>query len=268
MITARPSSTLGTPGSPLIPVTLLAVLLGLVAAVFAPAAHATESAYRYWGFWTADANANAWSYATQGPATMGVADGDIHGWRFGIARESDASAPEPGVAPQEVWDRACADEPAASGSVRVAVILDFGIPEHAPPKETPPEMKLACAIVDDGANGAQVLTAIADIRTDTGLICAFDEYPATECAPSITVEDDSAAVQPDHGASAASDIGSDIESDDRSIDGSVTTTDSAADSAATSGGSMLTIIFGAAIVLIVFVAIALLATRRSSGRNR
>lgn len=252
MITARPSSARSAQRA-----LWISVLLGLVSVAFAPASNADESAYRYWSFWTVDAD--AWSYASQGPATLGVADGDVFGWRFGVARESDASAPQPRLAPQDVWQRACGNEPGANGSARVAVILDFGIPDHAPPGESPPGTRESCAVVNAGASGAQVLSAIADVRTDNGLICAFDGYPATECAPSITIETEEQTVQPDHGAS---DV---VAGDAEAVAGGNSAVDAASE--VSSAGSILTIVVGAAIVLVAFVAIALLATRTSARRR-
>ena len=42
-------------------------------AVTAPQISAGETAYRYWSFWASEDD--VWTYATQGPATMAVADG-------------------------------------------------------------------------------------------------------------------------------------------------------------------------------------------------
>lgn len=252
MITARSNSTRSTPRA-----LWISVLFGLAISVIAPASFAAESGYRYWSFWTGEAN--AWSYATQGPATMSVADGDIHGWRFGVARESDASAPEPQLAPPDVWQRACGAEPEVADSARVAIVLDFGVAEHAPPGETPPQMQVACAVVNTGASGAQALTAISNVRTDAGLICAFDGYPATECAPSITIETEQQTVQPDHGGSDVAD------GDTKAVAGANSAVDAASE--VSSAGSILTIVVGAAIVLVVFAAIALLATRTSARRR-
>ena len=150
-------------------------------------AHAAESAYRYWSFWLP--SDGEWQYAQQGPATIAIKDGDVLGWRFGVSRQSDASAPEPRFDASHLWDIACEDVSPAAGLARVAVAVDFGVPEHSPSGESPPANIVACASVALGSSGAEALSDVVDLRVDSGLICAFDGYPATECAPTVTVDD-------------------------------------------------------------------------------
>ena len=165
-------------------------------------ATAAESAYRYWSFWLP--SNGAWQYAQQGPATIAVADGDVLGWRFGVSRQSDASAPEPRFDASSVWEIGCSDVAPAAGTARVAVAVDFGVPEHSPSGELPPANVLACATVGVGASGAEALSEVVDLRVDSGLICAFDGYPATECAPTVTLDEiantPDTALSPDHGS--------------------------------------------------------------------
>lgn len=229
---------------------------GLLGAAASPA-HA-ESAYRYWSFWLNESN--AWTYAQQGPATIAVTDGDIFGWRFGIARESDASAPAPELDPDRAWQDACGEVPEGEDTARVAVVIDFGQPQDAPDGEVPPESVLECAVVPEGTSGAQALSTVVDIRSESGLICAFDGYPAGECAPSIEVADASSAesspaevVTPDHGASTAPEVADAVASEETTSE---------------SGNLMLTLIVAGIAVLLVFVGIALFATRRSKEQPR
>ena len=183
-----------------------AALLGLCLVVspmfVSQPATAAESAYRYWSFWLP--SDGAWQYAQQGPATIAVADGDVLGWRFGVSRQSDASAPAPRFDASSAWEIGCAETPPAAGLARVAVAVDFGIPEHSPSGESPPANVVACATVDVGSSGAEALSEVVDLRVDSGLICAFDGYPATECAPTVTIDEiagtPDTALSPDHGS--------------------------------------------------------------------
>lgn len=239
----------------------LALACACALGITAAPAHA-EDAYRYWSFWLEDSG--EWSYAQQGPATIAARDGQIYGWKFGIARESDPSAPQPGIGPAQAWQEACGAVAEAEDSARIAVVLDFGSTNDAPDGETPPDTAVECAVVPDGSSGVQALNAVADIRSESGLICAFDGYPASECAPSITVSQDSeetadsdpmpsTGVTPDHGSA------------DSEPSPQATAAAEPADPSSTNVGALL--IAGAAI-LAAFVVIALIATRRSRGGTR
>ena len=225
-------------------------------AVTAPPISAGETAYRYWSFWVG--GDDAWTYATQGPATMAAADGMTLGWRFGIATERDTSALEPQLTPVQVWEASCAAIRPQPGLARVAFALDFGSSADAPAGEIPPDSRNECAVVNEGSSLARALSSVSVIRDESGLICSFDGYPASECAPVMTVEalasSDSRelgnSLAPDHGAASQG------SGDNLSVPG------------VESSSPIRSVVFGAGAVTALFITIALLLTRHSSRRAR
>lgn len=217
---------------------------------------AGETAYRYWSFWVG--GDDAWTYATQGPATMAAADGMTLGWRFGIATERDTSALEPQLTPVQVWEASCAAIRPQPGLARVAFALDFGSSADAPAGEIPPDSRNECAVVDEGSSLAQALSSVSVIRDESGLICSFDGYPASECAPVMTVEASASSdsrelgnsLAPDHGAASQG------SGDNLSVQG------------VESSSPIRSVVFGAGAVTALFITIALLLTRHSSRRAR
>jgi hypothetical protein len=84
------------------------------------------------------------------------------------------------------WDMAMvgpADNKVVDGSV------DFGDQAQAPEGETAPESKTVCVVVPSGSSSADALAKAAEVRSESGLICGIDGFPATECAPEVTVGD-------------------------------------------------------------------------------
>jgi len=170
----------------------LAFALAGAVGVVAPAAGA-ETAYRYWSYWTsapgqADGQASGqasgqtqWSYATQGSGTHVPPDGSVEGWRFGIGGE--AARITPGIAAD--FDAVCSQTPKPESGKRVAVVIDSGTPQEAPPGEAPPAARTACVVTDSAATGYQVLLEVASVRTDAGFVCGIDGYPSSECAPLV-----------------------------------------------------------------------------------
>lgn len=160
-------------------VSLFVSLLAGAAAVLGVApAHA--EGYRYWSFWQpAEAN-GAWTYATQGPATLRPADGSVIGFRFAVSKDSADAAKPRGAAD---FAAVCAGTPAGDGGKRVAVVLDFGTPADAPAGETPPSARSACAKVGADGSAADALAAVAKpLRYDSSaLLCAIAGYPRTGC---------------------------------------------------------------------------------------
>lgn len=225
-------------------------------AVTAPPISAGETAYRYWSFWVG--GDDAWTYATQGPATMAAADGMTLGWRFGIATERDTSALEPQLTPVQVWEASCAAIRPQPGLARVAFALDFGSSADAPAGEIPPDSRNECAVVDEGSSLARALSSVSVIRDESGLICSFDGYPASECAPVITVEASASSdsqelgnsLAPHHGAASRG------SGDNLSVPG------------VESSSPIRSVVFGAGAVTALFITIALLLTRHSSRRAR
>ena len=225
-------------------------------AVTATQISAGETAYRYWSFWVG--GDDAWTYATQGPATMAAADGMTLGWRFGIATERDTSALEPQLTPVQVWEASCAAIRPQPGLARVAFALDFGSSADAPAGEIPPDSRNECAVVDEGSSLARALSSVSVIRDESGLICSFDGYPASECAPVMTVEASASSdsrelgnsLAPDHGAASQG------SGDNLSVQG------------VESSSPIRSVVFGAGAVTALFITIALLLTRHSSRRAR
>ena len=133
------------------------------------------------------------------------------------------------------------------GKKRVAVVVDAGLPEEAPPGQTPPEPVTQCVTADEDATGYAVLRSFADVRTEGGLVCGISGYPEGECAP---VVDDVVASDTPIVTHASSDA-------------STVTSQEAAPSAATSsaGGPWVT----AAVLSVIVVGIAWLLRRRRRG---
>lgn len=152
------------------------------ALIGAPTAHA-EGLTRYWSYW--NGSDGAWSYATQGAGTTIPQAGDVEAWTFVVSEGmTDAGGP-PTRDPRRVWLEACGTVASNQGQKAVAVVLDFGTADIAPAGETPPGTRTECAVVDAGATGFQILSAVADVRADGGFLCGIDGFPREECAPII-----------------------------------------------------------------------------------
>ncbi|MEU1006781.1 SCO2322 family protein [Streptomyces sp. NPDC005890] len=153
--------------------------------LLASAGPAAAAGYRYWSFW--ERAGGHWTYATQGPATVRPDDGAVQGFRFAVSADSaDASRPR-GTAD---FTSICAGTPAASGTKRVALVLDFGTRADAPSGETPPGRRTACARVPEDATSADALAAVAKpLRYDTNaLLCAIAGYPEAGCGEQVSAE--------------------------------------------------------------------------------
>jgi hypothetical protein len=173
-----------------------AVVVGLLAALpvagvalVVSASPASASTYRYWTYWWGTDTGkphSGWKFASQGPAFHPVGDRWVLGWRF--ATSTAAGGKPPRVAAS--YDQLCSDPVPTDGSVRVALVVDYGTSADAPPGEKPPStssVRKACVVVPAGSTGATVLsTAGIMVRDDgKGLICGLDGYPRRECAPVI-----------------------------------------------------------------------------------
>jgi hypothetical protein len=164
------------------------VTLGLAVAL-APAAEA--STYRYWSYWWGERPGKpaAWQYAAQGPATHSVGDTWVLGWRFATAPENGASAPRQSASFAALCPGLDAPE---AGSVRVALVVDYGSSADAPPGQTPPtssSVRVECLALPTSprVTGSTVLGAAGvPVRTEAGLVCALDGYPKGECAPLVS----------------------------------------------------------------------------------
>ncbi|WP_418956793.1 SCO2322 family protein [Streptomyces tritici] len=152
--------------------------------LFCAAAPAQAAGYRYWSFW--ESASGSWTYATQGPATARPADGSVNGFRFAVSADSSDAA-RPRTAPD--FATICAGTPSKAGTKRVAVVVDFGTPEHAPAGETPPAPRTACARIGETGTSAEALAAVAKpLRYNSeALLCGISGYPRTGCGEQVTV---------------------------------------------------------------------------------
>ncbi len=161
----------------------------LAGAVAAPVGAATT--YRYWSYWIGEdttSSSPTWGYAIEGAGTRVPSDGDVEGWRFGLAGQT--SDIYPGTLPD--FATICADVEASTETKRVALVVDPGAATEAPAGETPGEPISTCVQIENSATGLEVLASVAEIRLDAGFVCGIDGYPASECAPLV---DDTETVQ-------------------------------------------------------------------------
>ncbi|MFF4320192.1 SCO2322 family protein [Streptomyces sp. NPDC001568] len=159
-------------------------VLGLVLTLFA-ASPAVAASYRYWSFWDgADAR---WAYATQGPSTARPADGAVIGFRFSVSKDAAAEAAQPRAAAD--FAAVCADTAPAAGKKRVALVIDFGVPEDAPAGERLPQdaPRAVCAQVAPAATAAEALAEVAKPLRYNGsaMLCGISGFPRTGCGEPI-----------------------------------------------------------------------------------
>lgn len=158
----------------------LALAFGVVLAVLA-AGPAAAASYRYWSFW--DGAGGTWAYATVGPSMARPADGSVQGFRFAVSRDAAAEAARPRAAAD--FTAICGATPAAEGRKRVALVIDFGLPEDAPQDEAAPQAqpRTACAQVAPDATAAEALaSAAAPLRYNSAaLLCGVSGYPKQGC---------------------------------------------------------------------------------------
>jgi len=160
----------------------IAVLLMAAAslAVGAPASASSETAqqYRFWSYWWG--TDGQWTYAPAA-ASHAVADGDVEGWRFAVSGTGRAEPPREAAS----FDALCGHVPRPDGSVRVALVVDYGDSADAPDGETPPaRVDRQCVVVPEtSATGVAVLAGYSTLRQRDGLICGIGGYPQRECAP-------------------------------------------------------------------------------------
>jgi len=164
---------------------LIALAVGgplLLGAVVAPASAATK--YRYWSYWIGSdttSSSPTWGYAAEGAGTRVPADGDVEGWRFGLA--SQMSDIYPAALPD--FAAICAEVEQAADSKRVAIVIDPGEPSQAPDGESPGSLVSTCVVSEPSATSLQILQSVAPVRIDAGFVCGIDGYPARECAPLV-----------------------------------------------------------------------------------
>jgi len=211
----------------------VALLAGMLATAHTSRA---ESGYRYWSYWTSSSD-GTWKYASEGSGTRIPADGDVEGWRFGIA--GDESFIQPSSPPD--FDSICAQQNGGEGTKRIAVVIDPGSSSEAPAGEEPGSIRTECVVTNEKATGYQVLAEVAEVRTDAGFVCGLDGYPASECAPVVDVPEVTEADSP-----------TDPGVDDLSEPTSATTASDASTSTRDPGTPLLTAVAVSLIALIGF----------------
>ncbi|MFE1763050.1 SCO2322 family protein [Streptomyces angustmyceticus] len=174
-----------------------ALLAGAVTGLAAAPAQAQE--YRYWSFW--HGKGSSWAYATEGPATLRPADGEVAGFRFTVSADS-AAAGKPRAAAG--FDAICHGTPAKDGRKRIGVVVDFGTAADAPGGERPPKPRTECARVPEDASAGEALAAVArPLRYDSSaLLCAIAGYPASGCADQVKGQKDAKEPAPSSGPAA------------------------------------------------------------------
>jgi len=154
---------------------IVAVLSGI--ATMAPAR--ADTVYAYWSYWQGDSG--AWKYATTGPATANAVDGAVDGWRFTLGSVGRAAHP----APAADFESVCGSTARQSGSVRVAIIIDYGAAATAAPAAQ-------CAVIAAGLSRASALSAVAELRFNNGFICGINNIPERGCGEAVTAPSPSA----------------------------------------------------------------------------
>ncbi|MFF1784664.1 SCO2322 family protein [Streptomyces virginiae] len=184
----------------------VAIALGITLALLA-ATPALAAGYRYWSFWDGSAG-GGWSYATQGPSLARPADGSVQGFRFSVSKDAAAQAAQPRAAAD--FAAVCGATAPTEGSKRVALVIDFGVPQDAPTGDTPPDAAphTACAQVASGATTAEALASVAKpLRYNSAaLLCAISGYPKQGCGDQVA-DDAAQSAAPTSAPSAAQDSG-------------------------------------------------------------
>ena len=121
------------------------------------------------------------TFASQGPGTFVPADGAVEGWRYAITTQAASTPPDP--APD--FSSVCRSTPEQAHRKRVALVVDSGPTGIGPAGEDAPALLTACVVADVDATGYAILSSIVDVRTESGLVCGLDGYPAAECAPVV-----------------------------------------------------------------------------------
>lgn len=160
---------------------LLALLLaGFVVTGVSSAAHAVDG-YRYWNYF--HLRDGEWAFSKVGAGDYVPKDGAVEGYRYGTSTTAKGIPPRADLADVN-FRTICAATDAPSGEKRVAVVIDYGTAADAD-GATPPDPRAACAVVDEQADGQQVLESVADVRSEKGLTCALDGYPVRGCGESV-----------------------------------------------------------------------------------
>ena len=156
---------------------LTALLVAVLGTVGLAGPASAEEGYKYWNYF--HLTDGAWAFSQTGPSGATPEDGAVEGWRYGTSTTSQGIMPRADLS-EVTFETVCADEQAADGEKRVAVLIDYGIED-----QTAPAPRAACAVVPADANGQQVIESVADVRVQDGMTCALDGYPASGCGEPV-----------------------------------------------------------------------------------
>lgn len=155
-------------------------VLFLLLSVTTPVANAaSDTGYRYWGYYQAKSGDSKWNTAMTGPTTN-VADGSVEGWAFTFAGEViNTGAPK--TLPD--FEKICGSTPPLNGSKRVGLVVEFGPIAIAPKGEKPPKQFSKCVVIAKSATGFEILSKASKIRTNaSGMTCGIANFPKKECS--------------------------------------------------------------------------------------
>jgi uncharacterized membrane protein YgcG len=172
------------------------VLAAMVGTWGASTAEATS--YRFWAYWLG--SDTGWSFSNQG-ASRRPADGTVEGWRFAVSEASSSTTPP---RHSTSFAQICGSTSPQDGKKRVGLVVDFGSTTDAPKGETPPARIATCVLAPTDANGYAVLAAAVQLRTDGGLICGMNGYPASECGVAVADPTTSPSASPTQGGGGGS----------------------------------------------------------------
>jgi hypothetical protein len=162
---------------------LVVLLLAALSVVGTAGTASAADGYKYWNYFHVEGG--KYVFAQTGPADFTPKDGTVEAYRYGLSSTAEGLTPRTEATSYTV-DDICKGTKAQAGQKLVGVLLDFGTAEDAEAGQTPPEPRAACAAVPTGANGQQVLDAVADVRVENQLTCGIDGYPVKGC--SVTVK--------------------------------------------------------------------------------
>jgi hypothetical protein len=160
-----------------IPILLLVLSIGSMGNPIAQAA--SDTGYRYWGYYQAKPGESTWTTAMTGP-TVNIADGSVEGWAFTFAGEViNTGAPK--AAPD--FEKICGGTAAVAGKKRIALVVEFGPKVIAPKGERAPKAFTKCVVLPMKATGFDVLAKATKIRSNaSGMICSIAAFPKKECS--------------------------------------------------------------------------------------
>lgn len=155
-------------------------ILLLMLSVGNPIAHAaSDTGYRYWGYFQAKPGESKWTTAMTGP-TVNIPDGSVEGFAFTFAGDViNTGAPK--IAPN--FESICGGTAAVVGKKRIALVVEFGPKVIAPKGEVAPKAFNKCVVLPMKATGFDVLNKATKIRSNaSGMICSIAAFPKNECS--------------------------------------------------------------------------------------